>query len=180
MMLKLLVLGLAFISHWYKRTEYVLEHGVATVYYPGDGNCGRIKADGSRFRKTDSHIAHRTLPLGTSGYVCSIRTGLCVYTRVQDRGPYGATLPCNKRLTKTKGIGKPKLAKWGRVCYWLQTQVHLQRGWKYRGSFDLTRPVSKAIGHKPFERVVFFYEASHGNSRRRRQLHAPPLYASDR
>lgn len=156
MILRLLILSSIF-TYRSSEPEYVAEIGVATIYYPGDGHSGRIKADGSAFKKTDSHIAHRTLPLGTSGYLCSIRTGRCVHTRVQDRGPFGATLPCNKDPSNAKGIGKPRLAKWGRVCYWLQTQVHLQRGWRRRGQFDLTRPVARAIGHKPFERVVFFY-----------------------
>jgi hypothetical protein len=139
-------------------SEYRVEVGAATIYYPGDGNCGTHKADGTRFTKKDNHIAHRRLPLGTPGFVCNIRTGACVRTVVSDRGPWGAVIPCRRYKGPSKGgIGTPKRHKWGRVCFWWQAQIKLQPGWKRRGKFDLTRLVARAIGHKAFDRVVFFY-----------------------
>lgn len=127
--------------------------GRATVYYPGDGHCGSERADGKRFRPTDAHIAHRSLPLGTRGRLCSLRTGRCIETVVRDRGPFGAKRPCRAGPP----AGRARLARWGRVCYWWQMQIKLQPGWERRGEFDLTRPVARAIGHRAFDRVVFFY-----------------------
>lgn len=142
-----------------------IKAGKATIYYPGDGNCGKWKADGSRFKKTDSHIAHRRLPIGTTGYLCSVKHGLCIRTSVQDRGPFGAMLPCDKDPSEAKGIGNPRLIKYGRACYWWQAQTRLQEGWRYRGEFDLTRPVAKAIRHKAFDQVVFIYTRSNRSRR---------------
>jgi len=133
------------------------KEGCATVYYPGDGNCGKERADGRSFTKRDFHIAHRTLRLGTSGYLCSYRSRLCVKVAVRDRGPYGAVLSCRKKLSNAKGLGRPRLVKYGRTCYWWQAQIQLQTGWKRRGEFDITLPVARAIRHKAFDRVIFFY-----------------------
>lgn len=154
----ILVTSLAciFPSHQDSR-DVKVQAGRATIYYPGDGHCGTHRADGRVFKKTDSHIAHRWLPIGTTGYLCNVKRGLCVKTTVRDRGPFGAMLPCRKDPSTAKGIGIPKLIKWGRVCYWWQAQTRLQKGWRYRGVFDLTRPVARAIRHKAFEKVVFIY-----------------------
>lgn len=136
-----------------------IETGNATIYYPNDGHCGKWKADGTRFRKTDRHIAHRRLPLKTWGIICSLRTGLCADTSVRDRGPYGAIISCNRyRLYKPKGgIGKPKRYSWSRTCFYWQAQIRLHNGWKRRGNFDITRPVARDIKHKAFEPVLFIY-----------------------
>lgn len=112
--------------------------GPATVYWPGDGYCGSERADGHEFRETDDHIAHRTLPLGTKGFICSKRTGLCVLTAVRDRGPFGATRPC--------GYGR---------CWRAMTHVHPP--WTWRGEFDVTRPVARVLRHRGFEPLVFLY-----------------------
>jgi hypothetical protein len=127
-------------------------HGRATVYYPRDGHSGFHRADGRPFTRQDHHIAHRTLPLGTTGYLCSVRTSRCVLASVQDRGPFGA-----KRSCKGRTPAKARLIKYGRTCFYWQAQIRLKPGWARRGEFDLTRPVAKAIGHRPFDPVVFFH-----------------------
>jgi hypothetical protein len=110
--------------------------GPATVYWPGDGHCGDIRADGRRFKKDDSHIAHRKIPLGTIGYLCSLREKACTKTTVLDRGPFGAI---------RRGTGQYKVLVRGR------------KGWDYRGEFDITYRVAKAIKHRSWDVVIFFY-----------------------
>ena len=148
-----------------QENNYETVSGRATVYYPSDGHCGSHRADGKPFRADDSHIAHRTLSLGTTGYLCSIRSGLCVRTSVRDRGPFGAVRRCDQGLKAAGPLGRPRLRRWGkrrdgsyRVCFWWQAQIKLRPGWRRRGAFDLTRPVARAIKHKAFDRVVFFYK----------------------
>lgn len=107
--------------------------GPATIYFPGDGMCGAERADGKRFTIKDTHIAHRTLPLGTVGFLCGRRG--CVLTSVQDRGPFG-------QLNVKR--------KW-------RARVRLSRGWRWRGEFDVTRPAAKVIRHRGFEVLRFYY-----------------------
>ncbi len=125
--------------------------GLATIYWPGDRNSDTEKADGSRFKKSDRHIAHRRLPLGTEGILCNVRSGRCTETVVSDRGPFGTVKPCEAGLDEGRKI------KWRGKCHRWKAQTRLKRGWVFRGEFDLTVPVAKAIGHRPFDRVVFFY-----------------------
>lgn len=130
-----------------------IEEGLATVYYPNDGHCGDFKADGTRFKNQDSHIAHRWIPLGTKGVLCNTRTKLCTKTVVRDRGPFGALRRCQKSSTLRK-------IKWRKRCYNYEVQTKLKRGFWYRGKFDLTRPVAKAIKHRAFDKVIFLYTSS--------------------
>jgi len=131
--------------------------GTATIYYPGDGHCGKITATGRPFRPSDNHIAHRTLRLNTRGVVCNIHSGRCVRTRIGDRGPYGSMLRYSRRAPSAKGgIGRPRQIRWKGKRYWYQTRIRARNGWVHRGTFDLTRSVAKAIGHRAFQRVIFF------------------------
>jgi len=149
----ILLLSMLVNTHGYESVS-----GRATIYYPGDGHCGKTRADGRPFKKADTHIAHRRLPLGTKGYACNVRTGLCARTYVGDRGPFGATWACSKGDPgEVGGIGTPRRVGKGRSCAWWQAQIRLKPGWKRRGAFDLTMPVAKAIGHKAFDKLVFFY-----------------------
>lgn len=144
-----------------------IENGRATIYYPGDGHCGKERADGKSFKKVDNHIAHRFLPLHTSGVLCNFRTRRCTRTTVRDRGNFGSLLPCNKAKKNSKRLrphrwnGKTfhvKKIRWRGRCYWYQVQPGLLRkGWEYRGTFDLTIPVARAIGHRAFEQAIFIY-----------------------
>jgi hypothetical protein len=145
---------------------YKVEVGRATVYHPGDGNCGGFRADGKPFTKEDDHIAHRFLPLHTSGVLCNLRTRRCVRTTVRDRGPFGAILPCSKDPSAAKGIGKPRKIRWMNKCWWYHVQTRLQDGWSYRGTFDLTKPVARAIGHQAFDRVVYVFSSKVRTRRR--------------
>lgn len=126
--------------------------GRATVYWPGDGYCGKWRADGGIFLDTDDHITHRTLPLGTSGLLCNLRTSECTKTVVRDRGPYGATKNCKFSDPIPSGV---KRIKSRTRCRLWQTQGKLKPGWRRRGEFDLTRPVAEAIKHRAFDKVVF-------------------------
>lgn len=132
-----------------------LRVGAATVYWPGDGSCGGEKADGSRFDAEDDHIAHRSLPLGTAGWLCSQRTGLCTWTEVRDRGPFGGTRPCAEESSGRVIRWVPWSKRKG--CWRWKVITRPKPGWRYRGEFDLTRPVAEAIAHRAFEKAVFFF-----------------------
>jgi hypothetical protein len=132
------------------------------MYFPGDGYSGRIKADGSLFTKNDSHIAHRTIPLGTAGIMCNVRTKLCTKTSVRDRGPYGAIMPCTEDKPDPLRIRgrsfKVFRILWRSKCYWWQAQPRkLRKGFSYRGAFDVSKPVAAKIRMKHFDPVVFIY-----------------------
>lgn len=144
---------LLFVFNWLPPAH--VRVGAATIYWPGDGSCGIEKADGSRFDATDDHIAHRALPLGTAGWLCSQKKGLCVWVEVRDRGPWGAVKAC----TETKEGRVVKWVPWSRKKGCWRWRVHTKRktGWRYRGEFDLTRPVAQALHHRAFESVSFFY-----------------------
>lgn len=122
--------------------------GNATAYWPGDHFCGQERADGRPFLATDTHIAHRKLPLGTPGFLCNRIK--CVFTVVKDRGPFGIVRPCRE-------TDQGRLIRWKGRCHRWRSSTHPLKGWRYRGEFDLTRPVSNAIGHHAFEIVTFFY-----------------------
>lgn len=107
-----------------------------------------------------SHIAHRDLPLGTTGLLCNLRSGHCTRSVVRDRGPWGAIIPCSEVTEAPKSGKRFKVRKirWNRRCYYYQVQRHLLPGWSRRGNFDLTKPLAKAIGHRAFDMVVFIYQ----------------------
>lgn len=139
--------------------------GRATMYRPGDKNCGSEKADGTTFTTADAHIAHRWLPLGTVGILCNKRTQQCVKATVRDRGPFGALRPCEKGEPEPYRVaGRTFHAKkltWMRKCYYWQAQPHkLQQGFKYRGAFDITKPIATQIGLRAFDHVTFIYGES--------------------
>lgn len=143
--------------------EVKSDAGKATVYWPGDGHCGTRKADGSKFKKTDHHIAHRKIPLNTEGIICNLRTKKCISTVVKDRGPFGAIRKCKKGLPTPHAVAgkvfKARRITWnGRCHYWQSQPYYLQKGFEYRGKFDLTKPVANAIKHRPFDKVVFVYK----------------------
>jgi hypothetical protein len=146
-------------------TGFFAESGKATIYYPGDGHCGTIKANGKTFKRTDSHIAHRWLPLGTSGVLCNLRTKRCTRTIVEDRGPWGAVIPCARyKKDPTSRFPARKIGR-GKRCRVWQTQIKLKDGWSRRGSFDITVPVAKAIHHQAWDTVVFIYSKEDKGSR---------------
>jgi hypothetical protein len=130
----------------------------ATIYWPGDGQCSQKLANGRDFKRSDNHLAHRRLPLGLHGVVCSLRTFRCERTVVSDRGPFGAIQKCRSRFDRFIGFKETKKIKWHGQCHFWQTQVRLAKGWQRRGDFDLTLPLAKKLGHKQFEPVIFFYD----------------------
>lgn len=147
------VVHLLFLASGLLRFDY----GVATVYWVGDNHCGVVKADGTEFKSTDNHIAHRTLPLGTKGYLCNPANNKCIKTVISDRGPYGAIRDCNESPI-TKVSSPISQITWNDKCYWWQAQTRLQKGWRYRGSFDITKKISKKLNHKSFGHLYFFYK----------------------
>ncbi len=83
-------------------------------------------------RPTDHIIAHRTLPCGTKVLVRNMRTNLATIATVGDHGPYGACLD--------EGWVK------GTRCQSWVVKKHATDPGTWRGSFDLTPSVGKAIG----------------------------------
>jgi len=128
--------------------------GPATIYWPGDGHCGMERADGRHFKQEDRHIAHRRLPLGTVGWICSTRTRRCAWTVVLDRGPFGAIRPCE--ADEGNQAGHRHIRRRAGCWHW-RVLIRPVSGWRYRGEFDITRPVARAIGHQAFDRLIFYY-----------------------
>jgi hypothetical protein len=135
-------------------TPTVKIQGPATIYWPKDGYCGDVRADGKPFVETDTHVAHRRLPLGTTGIICSPTSKKCTWTSVRDRGPWGAVRPCEDVIDLEVF---PRQIYTGRrkTCYWWSPMIRLESGWTYRGVMDLTRPIAEKLKHKPFERIFF-------------------------
>jgi len=100
--------------------------GGLSVYYPGDGHCGSELACGGRLHLLQHHVAVR----GWRGHcgelvrVCSMATGRCVWSTIQDSGPWGAAR------------GK----RW-------EVQIRLRPGWHRRAVVDLTPLVWRALGY---------------------------------
>lgn len=119
-----------------------VQHGLSTVYWPGDGMSGKECADGKRFTATRCHLAHRTWPLGRRVRICSLRTGKCAFTFVGDRGPFGA---CDSR-----GMNPRTFACRG------QWFVKIRPGpeGRWRGITDLSRCVWRQIGGGPIMQLV--------------------------
>jgi len=109
-----------------------VQTGVASVYWPGDGHCGTHRADGKRFTIAQCHIAHRSWPLGTPVAVCSTRTGRCVRSTVQDRGPFGACLAGSRTL---------RCKQWG-------LKIRKEDPGTWRGIADLSKCVWLKLGNK--------------------------------
>jgi hypothetical protein len=102
--------------------------GGLSVYYPGDGHCGTQLACGGRFKVGMHHIAIRQWRgrCGAPAVVCSAVTRRCVWTRVADSGPWGAS----------------KGKRW-------EVQVRLKPGWRRRAVADLTHAVWRGLGSPP-------------------------------
>jgi hypothetical protein len=105
--------------------------GALSFYYPGDHSSGTKLSCGGPFLPSQHHIAIRSWRgrCGAPARVCSKVTKRCVWTEVQDSGPWGAV--------DTKG-------RWH--CW----TKKLPAGWKRRSVVDLTIPVWEALGKPPF------------------------------
>lgn len=136
--------------------SWVAQPGIASLYYPGDGHCGKIRADGRRFRATDIHVAHRSLPLGIPVIVENMSTGQWTATTVQDRGPFGYCLHKTRHVPHCPRV--PRTIDRGRPCpathRWV-VRTRLRRGecGYYRGVVDLTLPVARKVGIRSFAAV---------------------------
>lgn len=132
--------------------------GLATSYWPGDGFNAGICANGKPFTATDSHVAHRSLPFGTRGTLCNLRTGMCVPTMIADRGPFGCVRRCETMIPEEGQRLRARKIKWKKSCYWWKVCLRPEVGWQHRGRFDVTQPVADAIGYRQFDEVAFYYE----------------------
>lgn len=122
---------------------HLVDRGVASVHWPGDGMSGNFRADGKFFTNEQCHIAHRTIPLNSIVKVCSIKTKKCIVTAVMDRGPFGS---CSKKLSngyKCEGKWKIKLKR--------------KSPGTWRGIADLSYCVWKYIGG-PQMQIVSIYK----------------------
>lgn len=140
-----------------------VDYGIATIYWPKDGKSSSKKADGTVFTTEDKHITHRQLTLGTRGIVCNLRTRRCTNTSVRDRGPFGAIRSCKEGepdLIYVKGkVFTYKKVYIRRKCFYYQVQPGgLQKGFRYRGKFDLSKKVADQIGHRQFDKIIFVYQ----------------------
>jgi hypothetical protein len=122
------------------------QHGLASVYWPGDGHCGAVRADGERFSKDDFHLASRTLPLLEEVLVCNQRTARCVKAPVLDRGPYG--------FCRRKHKGDDPRCRDG-FKYEVRIGTRSKKGY-YRGVADLTRNLANSIGHNGLEPISIY------------------------
>lgn len=90
-------------------------------------------------RPTDNIIAHRTLPCGTRVRLTNLRNGRTTLTRVGERGPYGACIKDGWAVNPVCPKG-----------YWRVKKKKKDPG-VWRGSFDLTDRVGRALRHKGFD-----------------------------
>ena len=101
--------------------------GMSSAYHPGDGHSGPELACGGRFTWASHHVAIRQWRglCGAPVRVCVRRR--CVWTTVQDSGPWGAVR------------GK----RW-------EVQIRLKPGWRRRGVVDLSYAVWLELGKPRF------------------------------
>lgn len=129
--------------------------GIASVYFPSDGHCGAIRADGKPFSAGSWHLAHRRLKLGTKVLVFNPKTWRVAVVPVKDRGPYGF---CS---CKAKPMRRPSHGC-APGCKWRSFLPNRCRVGYYRGVVDLTRPVAHHLGIKGFTVVkVFWWNIGH-------------------
>ena len=108
-------------------TPVLLLVGALSWYAPNDGhNHGRL-ACGGTLTNESHHVAIRRWRgrCGAPVRVCA--RGRCVWTTVQDSGPWGAV----------------------RGRQW-EVQIKLKSGWRRRGVVDLSPAVWRELGRPPF------------------------------
>lgn len=101
-------------------------------------------------KPTDNLIAHRTLPCGTKVRLTNLRTGKTTVSYVGERGPYGACTYPGWQKWQTKHPYNAAPCPRG---YWRVKLRKKDRG-VWRGAFDLTPRVRKALEHNGFELVL--------------------------
>lgn len=137
-------------SHWDP------QRGIASYYYPNDGHCGPLRADGRPFRSTDKHIAHRSLPLGLPVLVENLTNGVLVATTVRDRGPFGFCVHRTRRAPRcppkppplARALPCPETHRWV-----IRTRLRRRECGYYRGIIDLTLPVARSLQASHFTPV---------------------------
>lgn len=119
------------------------EHGIASVFGGRTdkhrGGKAPCLSPPRRVRADDWGVAHRSLPCGTPVAVILPRTRRIAIARVVDRGPFGSI---------------DRHGNWEVAPKVSKRRRRPRRGYRYRGIIDLTRPVSAALRHNRFERVI--------------------------
>ena len=138
--------------------------GYRTMTRRRSKSCRAVRLLPLYLRKAFLRLETAGIRLGSIGIICNLRTKLCSkkLVKVADRGPFGAVRGCEHGKPKVYCVAgkcfKPRKMKWRGRCVWWQAQPRkLQPGFKYRGKFDLTKPVAKDIKHRAFDTVVFIY-----------------------
>jgi rare lipoprotein A len=80
-----------------------IERGVAAWYGPGFER--RKTASGERFDSRKFTAAHKTLPFNTLVKVTSLRNGMSVVVRINDRGPFGKNRIIDLSTAAARAIG---------------------------------------------------------------------------
>lgn len=150
--------------------------GIGSIYYPGDGHCGKHKASCNGvdphtgtmpchrcFFRNDYHVAHRWLPLGMPMVIKNMENGRVAVALVEDRGPFGYCL--HKRRRKPHCRPKPHAWRRAHPCprgyKWVNGafEPHRSRilhgdacGW-WRGAIDMTWPVARELGATKFVKI---------------------------
>lgn len=107
--------------------------GALSVYHPGDGHNAGTLSCGGKFTWQQSHIAirqWRQVGCGAIARVCTPRR--CVWTTVQDSGPWGARHPDGR---------------------W-EVQITLKPGWRRRAVVDLSHALWVRLGKPRFRSPV--------------------------
>lgn len=122
--------------------------GALSIYHPNDGHNKGELACGGRFTWKQDHIAIRQWygRCNAPAQVCVVG-GKCVWTKVRDSGPWGAT----------------KGKKW-------EVQIKLKKGWRRRAIVDLSWALWKRLGKPRFlsKVVIKIYEKEKKDAKTRR------------
>lgn len=109
----------------------IQESGWSTSYGFGEKWYGNMTASGERFPSEEQTCAHRTIPLHEVVLVEHQKTGVRVWCRVNDRGPYGALDAAGNWFVK-RSLSAPGT---------------------YRGVMDLSQKTVEAMHGKPGPQV---------------------------
>ena len=82
------------------------QYGKASWY--GPRFFGNKKANGKKYRRADFHVAHKTIPLGTSVRITNLTNRKTVVAVVEDRGPYsgGRIIDASEKVALALGFIK--------------------------------------------------------------------------
>lgn len=129
-----------------------VDTGRLSVYRPGDGSCGNELACGGPFTRRQRHVAYRKwwkVGCGRLVLVHAIQTNTWAAATVRDGGPYGVYRGALHRCVKE---GRYRVASRAE-----RRSGRLTKGWKWRGSADLSWGLWLALGRPAFLSEVRMY-----------------------